>query len=368
MLLTINTGKKKNAITDSYKDIVNWLGEKNKIAALIPYMYDRNEFHGDFVFVIKEKFSLSNKPFAIFKAALLAFKIRGMLKPNNLKKIFIYFDNDYFNIFLTVFLAKTTVAYYVWMHDPELHSGEGHITKTVRAFNAKFLYKKAAKIFVSWEGAKKIVSSSYGIDEQKIIPIKLPELKSMQFSDIKPAPFDKCRYDLIFFGRIEEYKGIELLINSLLHLNSMSKKLKALIVGTGNIEKEILEKVKENKNIVFINRYVPDRELAELIAASKIAVMPYKDATGTQAIQVANFYNRPVITSSKGCFPEYIENGVNGFVFEDYSITGLSKKIIELVDNEKLYKKIQSKIPSHFRKNFALKNVADKLEKEIKYF
>ena len=368
MLLAVHTGRRKNVMTDSYKEIINELGEKNKIIAIVPCIHDRSEFHENFTSVIKENFSFLNKLFAIFKAALLAFKIRGIVKSYKIKKVFIFFDNNYFNIFLTVFLARINIAYYIWMHDPELHLGERRITKIVRVFNIKFLYKKTEKIFVSWGGAKKFVSSYYGIEEWKVIPIRLPELKSISFSDIKPAPFDKCRYDLIFFGRIEEYKGIELLVDSLLHLNSMGKNLRLLIAGTGNFEWEILEKVKDNKNIIFINNYIPDRELAQLIAVSKITVMPYKDATGTQTIQVVNFYNKPVIASSKGCFPEYIKNGVNGFIFEDYSIIGLSKKITELINNEKLYKKMQSKITPYLKKEFALKNTVQKLEKEIQYF
>jgi glycosyltransferase involved in cell wall biosynthesis len=368
MLLTVNTGKRKNVMTDSYKDIVNGLGKKDKISAIIPCVYDKTDFSADLGLVVKENFSSSGKAAAIFKATLLALKTRRIIKKRGIKKIFIYYDTDYFNIFLRVFLAKMKVAYYVWMHDPILHSGEGFVTTTVKNFDIKFLYKKAKKIFIAWEGIKNFTASFYGIDEKKIVSIKLPELKDMEFEDIKPAPFEKCDYDLIFYGRIEEYKGIDLLVNSLLYLNSLGKNLRLLIAGTGKAEKKILEKVKDIKNIVFINRYVPDRELAELIAASKIVVMPYRDATGTQAIQVANFYNRPVIASSQGCFPEYVENGVNGFLFKEHAVTDLSKRIMELANDEKLYKKTQSKIPAYFEENFSLKNVTAKLEKEIQYF
>jgi glycosyltransferase involved in cell wall biosynthesis len=167
---------------------------------------------------------------------------------------------------------------------------------------------------------------------------------------------------------VEEYKGIDLLIDSIIDLKNSGKKLRIMIAGTGSIEKDIQEKVKDLDYITFINRYVPDKELAELIAVSKIVVMPYKDATGTQAIQTANFYKKPVVASNKGCFPEYITDGVNGFIFNDYSIAGISKTILKLVDNEKLYKKMQTEIPSFFKKNFSLETMTAKLEKELQYF
>jgi glycosyltransferase involved in cell wall biosynthesis len=368
MLLAVNTGKRKNAITDSYKDIINRLSQKNNIAVIVPCVCAETEFRRDFSIIIREDFSCRNKAAAVFAASYFALKIRRMVGMHKIEKLFLYFDNDWFNIFLTVFLIKKNISYYVWIHDPKLHSGEGLITKTVRRFNVRFLYKKAEKIFISWEGIKKFVSETYGIDEQKIISIKLPELQEMEFRDIKPAPFGKCKYDLIFFGRIEEYKGIDLLIDSVINLKNSGKKLQTMIAGTGSIEQNIQEKVKDLDYITFINRYVPDKELAELIAVSKIVVMPYKDATGTQAIQTANFYKKPVIAANKGCFPEYIKNGINGFIFNDYSTAGISETILKLIDNEKLYKKMQIEMSSFFKKNFTLETMTAKLEQELQYF
>ena len=365
MLLAITTGKRKNAMTDSYKNILNEFIQKNQTYIVIPSAYDQEEFSDKFKFKIKETFSCNNKIIALFQSMSFAYKLRKIVKQNGIIRIFLYFDNDWFNIILNIFLINTKVDYFVWIHDPILHSGEGIITKTVRLFNEKFLYRKAKKIFISWEGIKGVVADRYKIGQEKIVSIKLPEMAETQFSDIIPSDSDKCLYDILFFGRIESYKGINLLIDTILYLEQSGRLLRTVIGGTGSIEKEVAKSINGHSNIIFINKYIENRKLAELISVSKIVVLPYKDATGTLAIQTANFYNKPVIASNVGCFSEYIENGVNGFIFDQYTVDDLANKIFYLLENRSLYQKMQQKMPYYFKKNFNLKTMAHKLEKEI---
>lgn len=366
MLLTIITGKRKRATTDSYKNIINEFEHKDETCVIIPSIYKPDDFSDEFKLVLRETFSYHHKVLALFLGLLFAVKIRRIVKSNSVKRIFLYFDNDWINIYLMLLLVGTKVDYYTWVHDPELHSGEGYINTTVRAFNKKFLYKRAKKIFVSWEGAKDIISALYKVKPQSVIPIKLPEMAETEFHDIKPLPFDECVYDIIFFGRIEKYKGIDLLVDTIFEMEQAQKTLKVLIAGTGKAEQQVAEKTAGHNGITFMNEYIPDRKLAELIAVSKIVVLPYTDATGTQTIQLANFYNRPVIASKKGCFPEYITNGINGLIFDNYTPDSFSEQISKLLENPSLYNEMQQKIPSYFKKNFNLQSMAHRLESELR--
>lgn len=370
MLLSIKTSKYVNAITDSYKNIINEFSGKSDTIAIVPGVYDESEFLKDFRVLIRENFSKHNKVTALLLAVKLAVKIRQLVKIHQVDKIFIYHENDWFNIFLYTSMIGLKVKYYIWMHDPVLHSGEGSITKAVKFVNSKFVYKssKLEKIFISYRDIKDFVSTYYRIEKTRIVPIKLPEIREMEFEDIRniESSLSHYRYDVIFFGRIEEYKGVELFIDSIDYLKKKyGLRLKGLIAGTGRIESLISQKINGSENISFINKYLSNRELAELIAESRVVVLPYKDATGSITVQVANYYNKPVVASRVGCFPEYVENGTNGLLINEYSEAGLAEKIYELFSNEALYRNIKKQIGSYFKENFDIKEVVKKLENEI---
>ncbi len=368
MLIALNTGKKRNAMTESYKDIMNEFSFKKSIIAVVPCFYNENDFSDEFMSVIQERFSNSNKIVSIFKAFMLGLKLRNTVKKNNIRKVFIYFDNDWFNIVFNICLTGLKLEYYIWIHDPILHSGEGIITRIVRLHNLHFMYHKAKKIFISYESIKEYLTNKLNYDPLKIVPIKLPEMKELEFDELrkKEIEINDYKYDLIFFGRIEVYKGIDLFIESIDYLKKeYNRSLNVIIAGTGDYEKEVQRKLGDRIDFTFINRYVDNRELAEFIINSRLVVMPYKDATGTQAIQVANYYNKPVIASRVGCFPEYIENGINGLLIDDYSTRGLAVKIIEGLDNLNLYINMKNKTPKYFKDNFRINTMVMKLEKEL---
>jgi len=82
-------------------------------------------------------------------------------------------------------------------------------------------------------------------------------------------------------------------------------------------------------------------------------------------VQVANYYNKPVVASRVGCFPEYVENGINGLLINEYSESGLAEQIYELFTNNKLYKTIKCSISEYFDQNFNIKEIVKKLQKEM---
>lgn len=368
MLLVINTGKKRNAMTDSFKNIINEFSGKDQIIAIVPVCYDESEFSDGFNTLIRENFSDKSKASSLSGAVKLAFRIRGLIKKNKIRNVFLYFDNDWFNIFINLFLTGRKIRYYVWMHDPVLHSGEGMITKTVRFFNSLFLYKKAEKIFISYQAPKDFAAMNFKINPERIIPIKLPEMKELEFDDLRISEKElkDYKYDIIFYGRIEEYKGIELFIESINYIESRYQiSLKVVIAGTGNTENNVRQMLVGKSNFLFLNRYIENRELADLIINSKAVIMPYKDATGTLAIQAANYYNKPVIATKVGCFPEYITDGINGIIVEEYSAEGIAEAIWRLHNDNVLYNRMKKEMGDYFTINFDIRNMVKRLQTEL---
>jgi glycosyltransferase involved in cell wall biosynthesis len=138
---------------------------------------------------------------------------------------------------------------------------------------------------------------------------------------------------LLYFGRLSEEKGVDVLIKAMLLIN---KNIKLKIVGNGPEKenlKKITEKLKINNQIEFFG-YKNQNELKEIIKNSLAVVTPsqwYENCP--LSILEAFSFGKPVIASNLGGIPELIKNGGNGFLFEPGNAKDLSEKINSLFEN-----------------------------------
>ncbi len=87
------------------------------------------------------------------------------------------------------------------------------------------------------------------------------------------------KYDIIIWGNIMPYKGIDRFLNYLL-INNYQNKYKILIVGQSDSEHYLKELKKfENKNIIIENIFVNESELIERIRSSRIVLFTYLKAS-----------------------------------------------------------------------------------------
>ena len=80
------------------------------------------------------------------------------------------------------------------------------------------------------------------------------------------------------------------------------------------------------------------------LSAADVVVLPYKDATQSGIIQIANNFKKPVIATDVGGLGEIIHNGENGYIVEKENPKKLAeaiKKFYEEKKEEEFSKNIQ---------------------------
>jgi glycosyltransferase involved in cell wall biosynthesis len=232
------------------------------------------------------------------------------------------------NMFITKFihLQKT----YFYLHDNEPHSGFPKLDLFFFSRQLDFIYKSKAHIIVSSNFMKEdILKRRPYVDIHRISVIYLGALENLQYSF---EDNDTSQTDILFFGRLEYYKGLDILFDA----NKYTKgTYNYIIIAKGDLLATFCLK-ELPQNFIHINRYVSDKELARYINTSKIVVMPYRDATGTQVIQTAFFYEKPIVASNVGCFAEYITDGVDGIIVKKEDSQELAKALDWLMDNDQI--------------------------------
>ena len=218
-----------------------------------------------------------------------------------------------------------------FVHDHILHSGVRQLDAYLLKAQYKDYFKYSAKIIVSCHFMKNdILRLGLIKDEKKIAVNYLGLIENLVYPKNENKVLD---IDVLFFGRIEYYKGLDILVEA----GKQMKNVKFMIAGKGDIS-QIFGIDSLPSNFEHVNKYVPDNELAGLIQRSKIIVLPYRDATGTQTVQSVFYYEKPVIATNTGCFPEYIEDGVDGIIVPALDVVALRQALEKLLGNDELRK------------------------------
>ncbi|MCX6813431.1 MAG: glycosyltransferase family 4 protein [Candidatus Azambacteria bacterium] len=185
-------------------------------------------------------------------------------------------------------------------------------------FFIKRALKKADKIFAVSKALKEALETN-GISNIEVIHngINVQEW----------AVGEPQENNILFAGRVDEAKGVSILIRAFDVINSEISNAKLTIVGDGNFN------AGGNQNIKVLSWQ--DREtMKRIFSESKIIVAPslYLDPFPTVNLE-AMASAKPVIGTCFGGTPETVINNETGYIVNPYNEKELADKIIDLLKN-----------------------------------
>ena len=139
-----------------------------------------------------------------------------------------------------------------------------------------------------------------------------------QYPVAQNIPARRAELELLFFGIIRDYKGLDILIDAVAMLKDVDFHLTIAGECWGKItpyQQQVARHGLQHK-IEFIDRYVSDAEAAELFERADAIVLPYRSMTGTGVIPLAYHYRTPVITTDLEAFHEVVEPFKTGVISE----------------------------------------------------
>jgi len=188
------------------------------------------------------------------------------------------------------------------------------------------LTHKAEAVVVHGETAANKIKKLFCLGNKvKIIPYGnyIPKYKVMSKKAArKKLNIQKNHFVYIYFGNIDRYKNVPLLLDSF----SQQKNSTLIIYGPLNEEslgKKInnqIKEIKNNKEIKIISIFKPfkGKELDNYLAAADVSVFPFKSITTSGAVILAQSYGNPVISVKKGLIPDLMDNSM-GILMDDNS-------------------------------------------------
>ena len=276
-----------------------------------------------------------------------------------------YVDNATFTSQVGINLAGRVKQALV-MHD----AGISHSTynKGLKHRIKQFIETKTSEICnqkIDWiitcsPNSKVIYCQLYPFQKDKVYMLPLgphmPEVASCC-----PPEIDGLSGFYMFFGRIDRYKGVDVL------LQSFSKWIgtrKLVIAGGGKLQNEEKEIADKDSRVIIINRFIKDEEMSFLFKNARALVLPYKDATQSGILPIAYMCGKPVICSNVKGITQFVENHKTGIIcsrIDDY-VSAYSKveddNVLEQMSiNARLYYEAQLNWTENIKKMLEYFNV-----------
>ena len=143
--------------------------------------------------------------------------------------------------------------------------------------------------------------------------------------------FPKVRF--LFFGSIQPYKGVELLLDAAEILNSKHIDFELNIYGRlrYNVD-DLTARMSGIRNVNYRNEHINYKDVNTVYMNNDVIVIPYKHVTQSGPLLIGYSRNMPCITSDLPGFREYADDGKSGMIFNN-TAGGLADKMEEMINN-----------------------------------
>lgn len=265
----------------------------------------------------------SNKEFVLATLNILKFiKLHKIIKCFSPDYVYIPMIH-WWNPIINFISGKAKIIFTV--HDVIQHKGEESLlADTLR----KITLRQSDKVIILSESLReKLVKQ--GVERSKIFVI--PHANFTYYGeefDIGTKKYDYNR--ILFFGRINKYKGLDVLLEAMKKIVEINPNLVLNIVGNGDISEYHEDFKLLEKNLELNVRWIKDEEVAEFFIQSDLVVVPYIEASQSGVIPLAYSFGLPVIATRIGGIPEQVEEGETGYLIEPNNVEELVNSIVKL--------------------------------------
>lgn len=158
---------------------------------------------------------------------------------------------------------------------------------------------------------------------------------------------------LSFVGRLNNYKGINELIEAFRSLNVSYPTLKLILVGPyedlNPLLQNTLSEINNNLNIIAVGH---QEDIRPYLCASDIFVFPsYREGFPQSLMQAGAMGLPSIATDINGC-NEVVKDGITGLLIEPKDTESLTKAIVQLVEDKKLRIEMGTQSEEYIKRNY----------------
>jgi len=219
------------------------------------------------------------------------------------------------------------------VHDAAPHPGDNHLWRGLLLKND---FRQADLLISLTDSVAERLAGEQGVPTVKVIRSRLG---AFRYGTAAARALGEPPHQLLFFGRLLPYKGLDRLIEAMRLLEAESFPVRLRLVGQGPLDLGPLP-----GNVDLERRWATEEEIPALFAAADLAVLPYQEASQSGVLPIAQHLGLPSLVTPVGGLLEQVEGGRSGFIAEDASAHGLAHSIKKILCDPAAYKNLSHRL------------------------
>jgi len=156
---------------------------------------------------------------------------------------------------------------------------------------------------------------------------------------------DIIRKQLLFFGLVRDYKGLDVLLTALALVPDVKLTIAGEFWGGSHEYEQMIRKLDLASRVTIRSGYIPSEDIPQLFHEADALVLPYRSATGTTNVRLGFAYHVPVISSDVRALADQIRDGQDGLVFKTGDAKDLARSITQLYEKGALIR-LRNNLPA----------------------
>lgn len=147
-----------------------------------------------------------------------------------------------------------------------------------------------------------------------------------------PDPDRPLTRQLLFFGLVRPYKGLDILLRALAKTQDVNLVVAGEFWGGVDTTKALIDELGIASRVDLRAGYVESSEVPALIRSSDVMVLPYRDSTASWNGSLALEHGVPVIATRVGTMAEQVRDEVDGLLCDPEDVDGLAAAITHVYE------------------------------------
>ncbi|MDT8855532.1 glycosyltransferase family 4 protein [Paracoccaceae bacterium Fryx2] len=218
------------------------------------------------------------------------------------------------------------------VHDVVVHPGDRE-TGMIPRRATDMIVRQSGDIVVHGEGLKQLAADRFGKAPGRIHVLSHPVIDryaAVARTEGLKRQTREGTFTVLLFGRIFAYKGLEVLIRAEALLGRRVPGVRFVIAGRGDDPWMFRSLMGDPARYDIRNRFIEDREVAQLFLDADLVVLPYTEASQSGVMNVAAPFGKPLLVTDVGELRASVEGNGMGLVVPPNDPERLAEAIARL--------------------------------------
>lgn len=170
---------------------------------------------------------------------------------------------------------------------------------------------------------------------------------------------DPRKKNVLFFGFIRDYKGLDLLLDAAATLpDDYCVLVAGEVYGSFDKYEEQIRRLNLGDRVKLFNHYIGDDQVPDYFSAADVCVLPYKSATQSGITSIAMHFGLPIIATDVGGLKELVHHEQTGLIVPQPEAGQIAATIRRYFDEElkdSFSRALEEEKKAHSWENFSAK-------------